>query len=85
MNKYECSVWRVEESDWQRYKVLCEPVFYTEAESEAKAISNIRYRIVKEFGWKDHDENHGSIEVRYEIVAKLVEEDLPKYEQLRLF
>lgn len=84
MNKYEVTVFRVVESDWDESRTKCEPLFYTFAESVAKAINNVRFRVKKQLGWKNHDENHGSVAVRYEFEAHEVNEK-PEYEQLNLF
>lgn len=79
--KYEIRVIRIDETDWDIHRNLCWPLFYTDAVSEAQAINNVRFRVRKEYGWKDYD--HGSLSVRYEFQAKLVEEH--GYEQLKLF
>ena len=83
MNKYKVKVFRVTESDWERSIIECEPLFYTFADSLTKAINNVRFRIRRDFGWKNHDEDNGSVAVRYEFEAKL--DNDPKYEQLKLF
>ena len=81
--KYEVKVIRVEETEWEIHRNICWPIFYTDAVSEAQAINNIRFRVRKELGWKDHDENHGSVSVKYEFQATLAESH--GYEQLKLF
>lgn len=84
MNKYEVTVFRVVETEWDTQTIKCEPLFYTYADSVAKAINNVRFRVKKQLGWRNHDENHGSVAVRYEFEAQIVN-DQPKYEQLKLF
>ena len=81
--KFEVKVIRVEETEWETYRNVCWPLFYTEAVSEAQAINNVRYRVRSEMGWRDHDENNGSVSVRYEFEARCVDEH--GFEQLKLF
>lgn len=86
MNLYEATVHRITETEFKTYYDLCElsdDLKYTRAVSEAQAINNIRWRLRKELGWKNHDENHGSVSVTYEITVKVV--DGHGYEQLKLF
>lgn len=86
MNLYEATVYRIVETEYKTYKDLCElpdDLRYTRAVSEAQAINNIRWRLRKELGWRNHDEDHGSTSVTYEIEVKIV--DGHGYEQLKLF
>lgn len=82
MNKYKVDVYRVIETEWNTEREFCRTE-YTEAVSEAQACNNVRYRMKKEYGWRDHDENHGSVSIRYEYKATL--EEGHGFEQLRLF
>lgn len=80
--KFKVDIYRVKESDYDYDRVFCRTE-YTEAVSEKQACNNIRHRMKLLYGWKDHDENRGSVAIRYEYVAKIEEQH--GYEQLKLF
>lgn len=80
--KYKVDIFRVRESDWDYDRTYCRTE-YTDAVSEKQACNNVRHRMQKTYGWKDHDEANGSVAVRYEYVATI--EEKHGYEQLKLF
>ena len=82
MEKFKIDVFRREISEWADRKILC-TTEETMAVSKAQAINNVRFRCRQNYGWRNHDEYNGSVEVRYEFVVHQISGE--KIEQLSIF